>query len=207
MKKSKGSASDHVVLLHVNREALGAGQLLASGHADILVGDDALQLRIGFHDGVLHQDAVLDDRTLLDLDAAEEHTVLDRALDDAAVGQQRVLHAGTVDVADGVVVADLGVDGAPLGEQSVQVLLVDELQVFVEVALHIADVGHITGVLHSADVQDVDVVCQDVALKVDQTAGGGVLDQLDQGLALQNVDVQVQILDAGAVIVEQQLGS
>ena len=59
--------------------------------------------------------------------------------------------------------------------------------------------GHIAGVLQSTDVQDVDVVGQDVTLKVDQAAGGRILDQLDQGLALQNVDVQVQVLDTGAV--------
>ena len=47
---------------------------------------------------------------------------------------------------------------------------------------------------------------QDIPLEVDQAAGGGVLDQADQGLALQDVNVQVQILDAGAVIVQQQLG-
>ena len=66
--------------------------------------------------------------------------------------------------------------------------------------------SHIAGVLHRTDVQDVDIVGEDVALKVDQAAGSGVPDQLDQGLALQNVDVQVEVLDAGAVIVEQQLG-
>ena len=47
---------------------------------------------------------------------------------------------------------------------------------------------------------------QDIPLEVDQAAGGGVLDQADQGLALQHIDVQIQVLDAGTVVVEQQLG-
>ena len=65
--------------------------------------------------------------------------------------------------------------------------------------------GHIAGVFQSMDVQDVDVVGQNVALKVDEAAGGSVLDQLDEGLALHDVDVQVEVLLAGAVVVEQQL--
>ena len=67
--------------------------------------------------------------------------------------------------------------------------------------------GHIAGVLHTVDVQDIDVVGQDIPLKVDQTAGRSILDQLDQGLALQDIDVQIQVLLAGAIIVEQQLGN
>ena len=65
--------------------------------------------------------------------------------------------------------------------------------------------SHIAGVLQSMDVQDVDVVSQDVALEVDEAAGGSVLDQLDEGLALHDIDVQIEVLLAGAVIVEQQL--
>ena len=65
--------------------------------------------------------------------------------------------------------------------------------------------SHIAGVLQRMDVQDVDVVSQDVALEVDEAAGGSVLDQLDEGLALHDIDVQIEVLLAGAVIVEQQL--
>ena len=76
--------SDGVLLLHVHREALGAGQLLAGSDLHVLIGNNAVQLGIGFHNGVLHEHAVLDDGTLLDLDTAEQHTVLHRALDDPA---------------------------------------------------------------------------------------------------------------------------
>ena len=107
--------SDDVALLNVDGEALGAAQLLVGGDADVLVRHDAVKLDASLHHGVLHQDAVLDDGTLLDLDTAEQHTVLDGALDDAAVGQQGVADVGAGDIAGGVVVADLGVDGALLG--------------------------------------------------------------------------------------------
>ena len=106
-----------MVLLNVNREALSAAQLLVCGDADILVRHDAVQLSARLHHGVLHQDAVLDDGTLLDLDAAEQHAVLHRALDDAAIGQNGVGHLAARHIAGGVVVADLGVDRALLGEQ------------------------------------------------------------------------------------------
>ncbi len=114
--------SDDVLLLDVDGEALGAGQLLACGDLDVLISHNAIQLGIRFHHRILHQDAVLDDGTLLDLDTAEQHTVLDGALDDAAVGQQGVADVGAGDIAGGVVVADLGVDGALLGEELFQVL-------------------------------------------------------------------------------------
>ena len=100
--------SDGVLLLHVHREALGAGQLLAGGDLHVLISNNAVQLGIGFHNGVLHEHAVLDDGTLLDLDAAEQHAVLHRALDDAAVGQNGVGHLAARHIAGGVVVADLG---------------------------------------------------------------------------------------------------
>ena len=159
------------------REAGGARQLLAGGDLDVLVGDHVLHLHVLFHHGVLHQDAVADDGALLDLDAAEQHAVLHGALDGAAVSQQGVGHLAARHIAGGVVVADLGVDGAVLGEQGIQVLLVQQLHVLVEVALHVADVGDIAGVLNGVDVQDVDVVGQDIPLEVDQAASGGVLDQ------------------------------
>ena len=53
-------------------------------------------LHVLFHHGVLHQDAVADDGALLDLDAAEQHAVLNGALDGAAVGQQGVGHLAAV---------------------------------------------------------------------------------------------------------------
>ena len=181
-----------MVLLNIDREALGTGELLVGGHTHVLIGDNAVQLSAWLHNGILHQDTVSDHSTLLDANAAEQHAVLHGALDDTAIGQQGIADGRAVDVAHGVVITDLGVDRALLGEQSVQVLLIDELEVLIKVALHVADMGHIAGVLQSTDVQDVDVVGQDVTLKVDQTAGGRILDQLDQGLALQNIDVQVQ---------------
>ena len=162
--------------------------------------------RQGLDHGILHQDTVLDHSTLLDLDAAEEHAVLHGAFDDAAVGQNGIHDLGTGDVTGGVIVADLGVDGAALGEQRFQIAVIDQLQVLVKVTLHVADMSHIAGVLQRMDVQDVDVVCQNVALEVDQAAGGSVLDQLDQGFTLQHIDVQIQLLHTGAVVVEQQLG-
>ena len=67
--------SDGVVLLHVHREALGAGQLLAGGDLHVLIGNNAVQLGIGFHNGVLHEHAVLDDGTLLDLAPAPDAVV------------------------------------------------------------------------------------------------------------------------------------
>ena len=109
--------SDGVVLLDVDREALGAGQLFAGGDLHVLIGNDAVQLHVGLDHGILHQDTVLDHSTLLDLDAAEEHAVLHGAFDDAAVGQNGIHDLGTGDVTGGVIVADLGVDGAALGEQ------------------------------------------------------------------------------------------
>ena len=59
--------SDGVLLLHVHREALGAGQLLAGGDLHVLISNNAVQLGIGFHNGVLHEHAVLDDGTFLTL--------------------------------------------------------------------------------------------------------------------------------------------
>ena len=56
---------------------------------------------------------------------------------------------------------------------------------------------HIAGVLQSVDVQDVDIVGQNIALEVDQAAGGRIPDQLEQGLALQNIDVQVKVCTPG----------
>ena len=72
--------SDGVVLLDVDREALGAGQLFAGGDLHVLIGDNAIQLHVGLDHGILHQDTVLDHSTLLDLDAAEQHAVLHGAV-------------------------------------------------------------------------------------------------------------------------------
>ena len=46
--------SDGVVLLDVDREALGAGQLFAGGDLHVLVGDNAVQLHVGLDHGILH---------------------------------------------------------------------------------------------------------------------------------------------------------
>ena len=83
----KNCRSDDVVLLDVDGEALGTGQLLACGDLDILVGHNAIQLGIHLHNGILHQDTVLDNSAFLDPDAAEQHAVLHSTLDDTAVGQ------------------------------------------------------------------------------------------------------------------------
>ena len=64
----------------------------------VLVGDHAIQLHVGLHHGVLHQDTVADHCALLDLDAAKEHTVLHGALNEAAVGQDGVFHLGAGDI-------------------------------------------------------------------------------------------------------------
>ena len=69
-----------------------------------------------------------------------------------------------------------GVDRALLGEQSVQVLLIDELEVLIKVALHVADMGHIAGVLQSTDVQDVDVVANLQEHSIVLVRGGRVKD-------------------------------
>ena len=103
-----------MLLLHIHREALGAGQLLAGRDFHVLVGDHTIQLHVGLHHGVLHEHAVLDHSTLLDLDAAEQHTVLYGALNEAAVGQDGVFHLGAGDITGGVVVTDLRVDRAAL---------------------------------------------------------------------------------------------
>ena len=92
-----------VVLGDEYREGIGAGQLLACGDVDVLVRDHILYTAIGLHNGILHQDTVFDDSTLLDLAAAEQHAVLDGALDDAAISQQAVLDGAACHIAGGVI--------------------------------------------------------------------------------------------------------
>ena len=65
-----------VALGDEHREGIGAGQLLVLGDVDVLVGDDVLHIAVWLNNGILHQDAVLDNSALLDLAAAEQHTVL-----------------------------------------------------------------------------------------------------------------------------------
>ena len=64
------SGSDGVVLLNIDREALGTGELLLGSHTHVLIGDNAVQLSAWFHNGILHQDTVSDHSTFLDAKAA-----------------------------------------------------------------------------------------------------------------------------------------
>ena len=57
----------------------------------IFVCDHAVYLSVVADHRVLHQDGVLDHGALADLDALKDNAVLYRAVNDAAVGHQRVL--------------------------------------------------------------------------------------------------------------------
>ena len=74
-----------MLLLHVHREALGAGQLFAGGDLHVLVGDNAVQLHVGLDHGILHQDAVADHCALLDLDAADIFCVSGQIFSDTQI--------------------------------------------------------------------------------------------------------------------------
>ena len=66
------------------------------------------------HLTILHDDAVLHMRTGGNAHAARQHRVLHRAFDNAAIRHQRVDDGHIVAIAGGHLVANLGVQAAPL---------------------------------------------------------------------------------------------
>ena len=57
------------------------------------------------------------------------------------------------------------------------------------------------------DIQQLEVAGQDVALEVDEAADGGIVDQVDQALALNDIDVHGEVLLTDAVVVGQNLNN
>ena len=73
-------SSDGLALGDDQRDPLGPGQEPSLGDDAVLVGDDAVHLRTGLDDGVLHDHAVGELGALGHVDAAEEDAVVQLAL-------------------------------------------------------------------------------------------------------------------------------
>ena len=65
-------------------------------------------MRIVSNIGILHDNAVFQHSALTDLNAAEDHTVFDLSIDDAAICDQRIANLGREAVFDRHLIAYLG---------------------------------------------------------------------------------------------------
>lgn len=66
-----------------------------------------------------------------------------------------ILFAGAVDVAGGVVITDLCIHGT--GKTEHQIFIIQQLHVFVKVAIHITDPGGIAVKTEGSDIQFVNL--------------------------------------------------
>ena len=101
----------------------------------IFVCDHAVYLSVVADHRVLHQDGVLDHGALADLDALKDNAVLYRAVNDTAVGHQRVLGGGIRAVQGGHIVPLLGRNGLVRIEQTAAALLLQHSHGDVVIAL------------------------------------------------------------------------
>ena len=101
------------VLSHIYRECVHSLESLTGRNGHILVRDNIFHLCAGFHNRILHEDAVFDFGALANPDTAEQDAVFNLPLNDASIGGHDIGGLGTVDVTGRVVITDFGVDGVP----------------------------------------------------------------------------------------------
>ena len=102
---------------------------MLGSNGDILIGDDVVHLCAVAYNSTLSEDAVLDLCALADFYTSEQHTVLNFALDYAAVCNKRVLDDTVEIVLSRCVVAYLGIDGS-LGNEELSCVLGMRISIF-----------------------------------------------------------------------------
>lgn len=102
-----------LVLSHIYRKCLRSLESLTGCNGHILVRDNIFHLCAGFHNRILHEDAVFDFGALADFVPAEQDAVSTSPSTTHPSAAMILGGLGTVNVTGRVVITDFGVDGVP----------------------------------------------------------------------------------------------
>ena len=189
--------SDFRALADKERIACRTGELPLVRDDDILVGDDIADGAACADDGVLRNDAVPDDGALADPHAAEQHTVLDLALNDAAVRDEGILDVRFQPEAHGRIVLRLGENRRVLDKERGALFAVEQIEVRGKIACQRVDLCVIALVLIGEDLIACAAVQKNVLAQAGAVAAHGLLDDAPQEILAHDIHIQAEIAGPG----------